>query len=109
MNADGQHGSLGTPRPFWGVVVHVTGELLSEAAADLMLLTNDELLQRPSYMVIDVTEVTVIDAPGVNALLLATGMTAQHDVPLVSHCARSGGPVEAVLHNLDLLDPFECR
>lgn len=91
------------------VVVHITGELLSGAAADLTLLITDQLLQRPPHMVIDVSEVAVIDAVGANALLLTTGMAARHDVPLSLRGARGGGPVHTVLHNLDLLDLFECR
>ena len=98
-----QHDPCGT------VVVQLAGELLSEAATNLTHLINDELLRRPQHTVIDVSEVTVIDAPGANALLLATGMDVEHDVPLFLSWCTKRRPVDTVLHNLDLLDLFEVR
>ncbi|TPG28096.1 STAS domain-containing protein [Mycolicibacterium hodleri] len=89
-------------------MVNVTGELLSQTAANLTLLITDELRRYPPQVMIDVSAVTVIDLPGANALLLATGMAAASEVPLYLHGARSG-PVESVLKNLDLLDLFESR
>ena len=90
-------------------MVQLAGELLSEAATNLTHLINDELLRRPQHTVIDVSEVTVIDAPGANALLLATGMDVEHDVPLFLSWCTKRRPVDTVLHNLDLLDLFEVR
>ncbi|MFS0900803.1 STAS domain-containing protein [Mycolicibacterium litorale] len=61
---------------------HTAGGLLSDAAEQLMLRLTDELNQTPLQVVIDVAAVTVIDAPGAKALVLAAAMAGAIDVPL---------------------------
>lgn len=58
---------------------------------------------------IDVAAVTVIDAPGANALVLAAAIAGAIDVRLYLRGVHAGGPVETVLTNLGLLDRFELR
>ena len=91
------------------MLIRVAGELLSDAAEQLMLRLTDELNQTPPQVVIDVTAVTVIDAPGANALVLAAAMAGAIDVPLYLRGVHVGGPVETVLTNLGLLDRFQLR
>ncbi|WP_237573591.1 STAS domain-containing protein [Mycolicibacterium lacusdiani] len=87
-------------------IVRVEGELLGDAAAELTLLIADELHLRPPCVAIDLSAVAVIDAPGANALVMAGALAGRAGTPLHLH-GVAGGPVEAVLSNLDLLDHFD--
>ena len=100
-------GAVSTNRQDSGIaVVRVEGELLSDAAADLTLQITDELHLKPLRVAIDLSAVTVIDAPGANALVMAEALAAQANTPLHLH-GVAGGPVEMLLSNLDLLDHFD--
>ena len=100
-------GVVSTHRRDSGVaVVRVEGELLSDAAADLTLQITDELHLQPPCVAIDLSAVTVIDAPGANALVMAEALARQANTSLHVH-GVAGGPVEMLLRNLDLLDHFD--
>ena len=83
----------------------MVGELLADAAEQLTLLITDELHFMPARVVIDVAAVTVIDAPGANALVLAAALADASEVWLCLRGVR-GGPVETLLTNLNLFDQF---
>jgi anti-sigma B factor antagonist len=86
------------------VVVGVAGELL--AAEAMHQAITDELVRGPALLAVDLSEVTRVDAAGIDALVSAAYTAGESDI---SFClvGAQGGPVEDEIVAADLTELFE--
>jgi anti-sigma B factor antagonist len=87
-------------------VVRVSGELIRDAPSQLARIVEEELMQAPSPLVLDLSAVTHITATGVDALVSAATAAGELDV---SFClvGIEGRAVGAALAAAELTELFE--
>jgi anti-sigma B factor antagonist len=87
-------------------VVRVSGELIRDAPSQLARIVEEELMQAPSPLVLDLSAVTHITAAGVDALVSAATAAGELDV---SFClvGIEGRAVGAALAAAELTELFE--
>ena len=86
--------------------MRIGGELLNDVAADLSQLVAAELTRSPSPLILNVTEVTAVDAAGMNVLVLAACLANESDIALYVTGVNEG-PVANALIDFGLADVFE--
>ena len=86
--------------------MRIGGELLSDVAADLSRLVTAELTRSPTPLIIDVSEVTAVDAAGMNVLVLAAALANESDIALYVTGVQEGAVANALI-DLGLADAFE--
>jgi anti-sigma B factor antagonist len=64
-------------------IVHVSGELLSDAVSGMSQLLAEQFMQSPSPLALNFAEVTRIDAVGVDVLTLAASVAGESDISFV--------------------------
>jgi anti-sigma B factor antagonist len=87
-------------------IVHVSGELLGDAAAKLRRIVSNELMRPPSLLALDLSDVTRIDSAGIDALVSAATQAGEADI---SFClvGVQAGPVATALADAELTELFE--
>jgi anti-sigma B factor antagonist len=85
-------------------IVHVSGELLGDAAAKLRRIVSNELMRPPSLLALDLSDVTRIDSAGIEALVSAATQAGEADI---SFCLEQAGPVATALADAELTELFE--
>ncbi|MDG4667220.1 STAS domain-containing protein [Mycobacterium sp. 236(2023)] len=87
-------------------VVHLAGDVIGDAATVLRQTLADELSRAPKRLIVNLSEVSRIDARGVDALACAAAIAgeADHDFCLIDGQA---GRVHAALAARQLTDLFE--
>jgi anti-sigma B factor antagonist len=64
-------------------IVHVSGELLSDAVSGMSQLLAEQFMQSPSPLALNFAEVTRIDAVGVDVLTRAASVAGESDISFV--------------------------
>ena len=87
-------------------VIRIAGELLSDVAADLSQVVAAELTRSSTPLIIDVSEVTAVDAAGMNVLVLAASLANESDIALYVTGVQEGAIANALI-DLGVADAFE--
>jgi anti-sigma B factor antagonist len=87
-------------------VVYVAGQVTGDASLSVLRVVTDVVLRQPAEVALDVSEVTSIDAGGVQALLSIAAEAAELDISLCLVGAQ-GGAVSIALADAGLTEAFE--
>ena len=88
------------------IVIRLSGDLCGDGAARVRRTLASELAGAPRIVLLDLTPVARIDADGIDALHVATELTADEDIGL-GLVAPAMGVVRAGLDAVDATDTFE--
>jgi anti-sigma B factor antagonist len=87
-------------------IVHVSGELLSDAVSGMSQLLAEQFMQSSSPLALNLAEVTRIDAAGVDVLTRAASVAGESDISF-RLIATPDGLVRRALAALGLTELFE--
>jgi anti-sigma B factor antagonist len=87
-------------------LVKVTGDLCGDTGVTLRQVAANELMQFPSVLAVDLSQVTRVDGSGIDALVSAAELAGEADV-LLCLLGVNGGPVASALASAELLELFE--
>jgi anti-anti-sigma factor len=87
-------------------IVRTRGVLDGDSSSQLCLIVAEELLQKPTQLVLDLSDLTSVDKAAVDSLVSASGLAAESDI---SFClvAAHACPVVTTLAEAGLLERFE--
>lgn len=88
------------------VVVRVSGSLDGDMDADMRQHLTEQLMGRPDVLVLDLSEVSRIDADALGTLIVAAALAGEPDIGFCL-VAPQGGPVRAALAAAGATEVFE--